>query len=160
MANPFKFLGDQITGAITKRIEDNLRKTGEIAQAKAQAYANKKTGAMAAGIHFTVANKTLTLVGTEPYTIFQNSGTRNIPGHFFMERALNEAGKVVWGGSLAISYPNTPSYHRPVYAHKGGYVIPGHLTRRQRKHIATKLLPVSRSLHKGNARRAKLIVGR
>ncbi len=157
MANPVRWLGQQIVGAITKRIDDNLRKTGEIAAAHARAYAPIKTGALRAGIGYRVENRTLTLYGTARHTIFQDRGTRYIHGHFFLERGLADAGKLVWGSSLSIAYPNTPTYSRPIYAHRGGYVLPGNLTRGQRKHVAEHLLPKARHYYRHN--KARLRVG-
>jgi hypothetical protein len=152
-------LASAITGYIDKRIEDSLRQTGEIAVQKARQYAPVRTGRLRAGLHYTVANRTLTLIGEAPWTQFQDTGTRYIMGHFFMERALNEAGRIALGGSVQISYPHTPRIMRPIYAHRGGYVIPGTLTAKQRRHVATNLLPAYRSHYRGNARRARLRVG-
>lgn len=159
MANPFKALGDRIIGAVNRNIENKLRQAAVVAESVARANASVRTGTMRAGIHAEVKGRTLTLHADAFYSAYQNYGTRRgVPAQHFMEKGINAAGRVL-GANFELSFPNTPTYHRPVLYHKGGYVIPGTLSPRQRRHIATNLLPGSRRLHRGNARRAKLIVG-
>jgi hypothetical protein len=133
---------------------------GEQVVQRARELAPVRTGNLRAGLGYQVSDRKLTIISAVYYGGFVELGTRNMAARPHIRPALNEASRLILGASLGIAFPGTPRIIRPVLYHRGGYVIPGSLSPRQRKHIATNLLPESRRHFTGNARRAKHIFPR
>lgn len=156
----FQWLGDQVVQAVNRDIDLMLNQAGTLWLQRSQALAPVRTGRLRAEEDYQVADRTLVLIMGAPYDIFQEFGTRNIPPHPHVRPALNEMSRI-FGTSVEMVF-NRPggSQWSGIHAHEGGFVLPHDLTPKQRAHVARHLLPVSKSLHRGNVRRAKFRVRR
>lgn len=167
----FRWFGDQVKQAVLNHVDGRLHQTGERVVARAQQLAPVDTGALRSSIGYIVAGeglfRTLVIDVGMPYGIYQEFGTRNIPPHPFLRPALNEIGRL-WGVEIQMAFAHGgPSTWQGVYyAHQRrtpGYVIPSAiqpkpLTDRQRAHVANVLAPSAARLHRGNTKRAKMVV--
>jgi HK97 gp10 family phage protein len=167
----FQWLGQQVKQFVDQEIDDRLHRTGERVVARAQQLAPVDTGALRASIGYLVAGeglrRTLVIDVGMTYGIFQEFGTRNIPPHPFIRPALLEMSRM-WGIDVQMAFnsggPRT--WQGIHYAHQRktpGYVIPSAiqprpLNRRQRAHVANRLQPSAAALHRGNVKRAKMVV--
>lgn len=154
----FQWLGSQVTGFVDRLVEQKLRASGAEWLAISRSLAPVDTGRLRAEEDFRVIGKTLTLIMGTPYDIFQEFGTRYIRPHPHVRPALNAIGRI-WGTTIEMEFA-APQIARPIFAHKGGFVVPQELTPKQRHHVVTHLLPTSRRLHRGNVKRAKFRVRR
>lgn len=167
----FKWLGQQVMGYVSQKVDDRLRATGERIVARAQQLAPVDTGALRSSIGYLVAGeglrRTLVIDVGMSYGIYQEFGTRNIPPHPFIRPALNELSRL-WGidVQMAFNHAGPRTWQGIHYSHTRktpGYVIPSSiqprpLNARQRAHVANRLQPSATRLHRGNVKRAKMVV--
>ena len=154
------WLGQQVIDFVNARIDQSLVNAGNAWLDRSRALAPMKTGRLRAEEDFQVVDRTLVLIMGAPYDIFQEFGTRNIPPHPHVRPALNEINRLL-GTSIELQFnrPGGSQWHG-IHAHEGGFILPKNLTRRQLKHVRERLLPVSKALHRGNVKRAKVRVRR
>lgn len=158
----FRWLGDRAIDLVMGDINARLNQVGSRWLSIAQSLANKDTGAMAAGLYYRVEDRTLVLGGTQPYTLFQDRGTRNIAGHWFIENALHQV-EPLFGAGLRMEF-TIPHIISPVYAHEGRMIVPSGiqprpLTRAQHRRVQGNQAAYRRH-YRGNVKRAKMVVRR
>ncbi len=165
----FTWLGAQFTKQVMGDADTKMRAMGEAIVGKARSLAPERTGALKAGIGYTYrqSDHTLSIHADEPYSIFQEYGTRYIRPHPFIRPAIAAVAGRVWGASaIEIEFANTPFIKSPILAHPGGksqviFKTPKTLTSKQLSHVRRHLVPTSARLYKSKAvRNARLIVGR
>lgn len=164
----FRWLGDQVRAFVGRTIEDRLFQAGERVVARARQLVPVDTGALRESIGYVVSGdglrRTLSIQVGMPYGIYQEFGTRNIPPRPYIRPALNELGRL-WGIDVQMAFAHGgPSTWQGIYHTRGGrYVVPSAiqprpLTARQRAHVANVLQPSADRLHRGDTRRARMVV--
>jgi hypothetical protein len=160
-----QWLGAQVTGFVDRQLDQRLNQAGEAWLARSRALAPVKTGFLRSQEDYQVIGRTLTLIMGAPYDIFQEFGTRNIRPRPHIRPALLEMQRI-FGTDVALEF-NRPgaSVWTGLYAHEGRFIEPSKiqprpLTHRQREHVRQHLMPVSKRLHKGAVKRAKMRVRR
>lgn len=165
--NRFRWLGQQVKAFVDQKIEDRLFATGHRVVARAQQLAPVDTGALRQSIGFFVAGeglrRTLVIDVGMPYGIYQEFGTRSIRPHPFIRPALNELSRL-WGIDVQMAFAHAgPSTWQGIHHTRGQYVVPSKhqprpLTAKQWQHVQQHLVPSGRQHHRGNVKRAKMVV--
>lgn len=165
VSSAFTWLGNKVADEVFGEIDQRLTRAGHAWQARAMALAPVKTGALRNSLYFRVENRTLTVGVGVRWGVFQEFGTRTIPPHPYMRPALNELGRI-FGAELGMEFaaPGSGQW-QGIFAHQGSFVVPSGiqprpLTRAQHEHVRKHLMPTSRRLHKGNVKRARMVVRR
>lgn len=165
VSSTLSWLGDKVADALFGEIDRRLTQAGEAWQTQAQSLAPVKTGALRSSLYYRVEARTLVVGVGVPYGIFQEFGTRNVPPHPYMRPALNDLGRML-GAELGMEFNmGGGGPWQGLYAHGGTFVEPSAiqprpLTGRQRAHVRSSLMPTSKRLHRGNVKRAKMVVRR
>jgi hypothetical protein len=162
VTSSFKWLGNQVVDAVLGDVNVRLNRTGQQWLSIVQAIAPVDTGALRAGLFYRVEGRTLTVGGTASHTIFSDRGTRNQPGQFFIERALNQVGSVL-GAEIGIEF-NVPYIVSPVLSHQDRMIVPSSiqprpLTQAQHRRVQGNQAAMRRH-YRGNVKRAKVRVRR
>jgi HK97 gp10 family phage protein len=158
----FQWFGAALTKTVLGDIDAKLQLTGQQIVATAQSLAPVRTGALRAGIDSQVANHVLTITFAEPYSLFQEFGTRTIPAHPYIRPALNAVNRV-WGGTIDVEF-NVPLITAPVVTHKGTMIVPSGiqprpLTQAQHRRVQANAA-VAKQHYRGNVKRAGFRVKR
>ena len=157
------------------KVEARLFVLGERIVSRAKQLAPVKTGALRDSIGFVVAYDdgggmpSLHVQVGEPYGVYQEFGTRNIPPHPFIRPALNEAGFMV-GLDVNVGFAGHANHHgllattgRTPGGHAGFAMHHRNtrpLSQKQLHHVETVLKPSIKAHHRGNVKRAKITVWR
>lgn len=163
VSSVFNWFGDKVTAGVLGLVDRELEQKGQRWLAITRATVHVQTGEMRAGLFYKVENHTLIVGDTSPHAIFEELGTRYRPGHPAMREALLEIG-TIFGGDLELQFAApTAGTWQGMYYHKGSYITPSGiqprpLTQAQHRHVQQHLVPVSKALHRGNVRRARMRV--
>lgn len=154
------WLGAQVTSFVNRQVDQKLNQAGAAWRARSRSLAPVKTGDLVSKEDYQVANHTLILIMGSEHDIFVEFGTRHMRPQPHVRVALLDMNKV-FGTTVELEF-NRPggSTWTGIHAHQGGFILPHNLTAKQRAHVATHLLPVSRRLHRGMVKRAKMRVRR
>jgi HK97 gp10 family phage protein len=173
-SNPFKWVvdwfGAKIRKQLDKNIDDKMHDAGQAIVRRAKQLAPVETGALRDSINYLVVynetggNHELLIQVGEPYGIYQEFGTRNIPPHPYIRPAINEFGRV-WGVDINPEFAVNAG-HTGLLAGIGplgaGFALHHKsrkpLTAKQVKHVETGLIPSIRRLNRGATKRSRLRV--
>lgn len=153
--------GHQVLDEVHRRISAEMHQDAQAVVAIAQSLAPKHTGALALGLSYDWNDADLTVVFTarEPYSIFQEYGTRYIPPHPYLRPAINQVFSRKYGVNTEMDFANVPHIANPLLADAGGFHLPhGVLGRAQRRHIHQHLIPTSERYYVGAVSRTKMSV--
>lgn len=172
--NPFEWFGNQVLKQWNNDIDERMHQTGQAIVSRAQQLAPVDTGALRDSIDYLVLtnesggrHELLIQVG-EPYGIFQEFGTRDIPPHPYIRPAINEVGRV-WGFDINMEFQESVSAGQwagllATTGRRGaGFAASPHpnwkpLTTKQLGHVERTLIPSIKRYNRGNTRRAKMRV--
>lgn len=169
----FNWLGKKVLKTWNDYTDRKMHEAGEAIVRRAKQLAPVDTGALRDSIDYLVMynefggkHELLIQVG-EPYGIFQEFGTRNIPPHPYIRPALNEFGRV-WGADVHMDFqaPGAVDWHgllAGVGQHGAGFAASASprwkpLTPKQVKHVEGTLIPSIKRHNRGNTKRARLRV--
>lgn len=158
LTSGLQWFGDRITDLVLGEVDARLNQAGQKWLTAVDAIAPIRTGELKAGLFYHVQNRTLTVGGTAPHTLFVDRGTRNQAGQWFIERALHEIGPI-FGANLEMEF-TVPHIAAPVLAHRSTMIVPSGLqprplTQAQHRRVAANAA-VAKSLYRGNVKRAKV----
>ncbi len=160
VTSTINWLGQKVLDGVLGDIDMRLRQGGEAWLAESRALAPVKSGRLRAEEGYRVENRTLILMMGAPYDIFQEFGTRTIRPHPHVRPAMAAIGRI-FGGDIEMNFNTMATgMWTGIHAFEGGFVVPKNLTAKQRMHVQRHLLPVSKRLHRGNVKRAKMRVRR
>jgi hypothetical protein len=165
VSSSFQWLGDKVLGAVLGDLDRRMMDAGNRGLAVMQALAPRKTGFLASQESFQVVNHTLVFRFGAPYDIYQEFGTRTIRPHPHIRPGLQAIGNTL-GFNLEMQF-NAPGAGtwQGLYAHQGSFIAPSGiqprpLTRAQHEHVRRHLMPTSKRLHRGNVKKARMVVRR
>lgn len=164
-SSTFQWLGDKVLGAVLGDIDRRMVDAGNRGLAVMQAMAPRRTGFLASQESFAVVDHTLVFRFGAPYDVFQEFGTRYIRPHPHIRPGLRAIGHTLgFDIELQFNRPGGPQWHG-IFAHQGGFIVPSGiqprpLTQAQHAHVRRHLMPTSKRLHRGNVKRARMVVRR
>ena len=154
------WLGRQVTDAVFGTLDSRMVAAGNRGLAVMRALAPVDTGRLRAGEGFQVVNHTLTFYFEAPYDIYQEFGTRNIMPHPHIRPGLQAIGRVL-GFDLELQFNRTGgSQWGGIHATGGMAVVPRGLSGKQIAHVRRHVAPGIAGHHRGNVRRARMVVRR